>query len=55
MSAQGEKYKSASAMRKHEKTEGAKERKREYGNGPSRKAVKAGPAMSGKHCKTCKC
>ena len=31
MSAKGEKYKSMAAMKKHEKSEGAKERKMEYG------------------------
>jgi hypothetical protein len=31
MSAKGEKYKSKKAMMKHEKSEGAKERKMEYG------------------------
>ena len=31
MSAKGEKYKSPSAMKKHEKSEGSKERKMEYG------------------------
>jgi len=31
MSAKGEKYKSKSAMKKHEKTEGKKERMMEYG------------------------
>lgn len=32
MSAKGEKYKSKAAEKKHEKTEGPKERKREYGS-----------------------
>ena len=32
MSSKSEKYVSKSAMMKHEKTEGAKERKREYGS-----------------------
>ena len=32
MSAKGEKYKSKSAMMKHEKGEGAKERMKEYGS-----------------------
>ena len=31
MSAKGEKYKSMKAMKKHEKSEGAKERMMEYG------------------------
>ena len=31
MSVKGEKYSSKSAMKKHEKTEGAKERMKEYG------------------------
>ena len=31
MSVKGEKYKSKSAMKKHEKSEGAKERMMEYG------------------------
>ena len=31
MSAKGESYKSKGAMKKHEKSEGAKERKMEYG------------------------
>lgn len=31
MSVKGEKYKSMKAMKKHEKTESAKERKMEYG------------------------
>lgn len=40
MSAKGEKYKSKSAMMKHEKSEGAKERMKEYGakKAPVRKA-----------------
>lgn len=32
MSAKGEKYKSKSSMMKHEKMEGSKERKMEYGS-----------------------
>lgn len=36
MSVKGEKYKSKKAMKRHEKMEGAKERKMEYG----KKAVK---------------
>lgn len=32
MSVKGEKYKSMAAKKKHEKTEGAKERKMEYGS-----------------------
>ena len=32
MSVKGEKYKSASAMKKHEKTESAKDRAKEYGS-----------------------
>ena len=38
MSAKGEKYKSKAAKMKHEKSEGAKERKMEYG----KKAMKKG-------------
>jgi hypothetical protein len=39
MSAKGESYKSKSAMKKHEKGEGAKERMMEYGKkAPVRKA-----------------
>lgn len=39
MSAKGEKYKSKSSMMKHEKGEGMKERKMEYGKkAPVRKA-----------------
>ena len=38
MSVKGEKYKSKSAMKRHEKMEGAKERKMEYG----KKAMKKG-------------
>lgn len=40
MSAKGEMYKSKGAMKKHEKSEGAKERKMEYGSKASTK-----PAM----------
>ena len=39
MSAKGEKYKSASAMKKHEKSEGAKERMKEYGKAGMKKAA----------------
>jgi len=39
MSMKGEKYKSKSAKMKHEKTEGKKERKMEYGM-PKKKAKK---------------
>jgi len=40
MSAKGEKYKSGSAMRRHEKGEGMKERKMEYGSkGASKKKM----------------
>lgn len=42
MSKKGESYKSKSAMKKHEKSEGAKERKMEYGS------AKAKPAKIGK-------
>jgi len=38
MSVKGEKYKSMAAKKKHEKMEGAKERKMEYG--PKKKAKK---------------
>jgi len=38
MSVKGEKYKSMSAMKRHEKGEGSKERMMEYG--PKKKAVK---------------
>lgn len=41
MSVKGEKYKSKKAMMKHEKSEGAKERKMEYGK-------KAKPKKKGK-------
>lgn len=37
MSVKGEKYKSKSQMRRHEKSEGAKERLKEYG--PKKKTV----------------
>lgn len=41
MSVKGEKYASKSAMMKHEKTEGKKERKMEYSNmAPGKKVVK---------------
>ena len=43
MSAKGEKYKSAGAMKKHEKSEGPKERKMEYG---AKGAKKAAPRKS---------
>lgn len=39
MSVKGEKYKSPMAMKKHEKMEGAKERKMEYGKKAVKKAV----------------
>lgn len=39
MSVKGEKYASKSAMKKHEKTEGAKERKMEYGKKTAKKPV----------------
>lgn len=39
MSAKGEKYKSKSAMMKHEKSEGAKERMKEYGKGGMKKSA----------------
>lgn len=39
MSVKGEKYKSKKAMMRHEKSEGAKERKMEYGKKPMKKAV----------------
>ena len=38
MSVKGEKYKSRKAMMRHEKTEGAKERKMEYGKKGMKKA-----------------
>lgn len=40
MSVKGEKYKSKSAMKKHEKTEGKKERMMEYGKKGKKKAGK---------------
>ena len=40
MSVKGEKYSSKSAMKKHEKSEGRKERKMEYG--PKKRSVKRG-------------
>ena len=40
MSAKGEKYKSKAAKAKHEKTEGAKERKMEYGKKSKKKGKK---------------
>ena len=40
MSAKGEKYKSKSAMKKHEGKEGSKERMMEYGKPAKKKAVK---------------
>ena len=40
MSAKGEKYKSMSAMKKHEGKEGANERMMEYGKPAKKKAVK---------------
>lgn len=40
MSVKGEKYKSAGAMKKHEKSEGSKERKMEYGKKSVKKSVK---------------
>ena len=40
MSAKGEKYKSAAMKKKHEKSEGAKERMMEYGMPAKKKAVK---------------
>ena len=40
MSAKGEKYKSMSGMKKHEKSEGSKERMMEYGKPAKKKAVK---------------
>lgn len=46
MSAKGEKYKSGSAMRKHEKGEGAKERMMEYGKKAGSK--KSTPKKKGK-------
>lgn len=45
MSAKGEKYKSAKAMKKHEKSEGPKERMMEYG---SKKTTKKKAAKKGK-------
>ena len=40
MSAKGEKYKSMKAMKRHEKMEGPKERKMEYGKKAVKKAAK---------------
>ena len=40
MSVKGEKYKSKSSMMKHEKTEGAKDRMKEYGKTGSMKKKK---------------
>lgn len=40
MSAKGEKYKSMAAKKKHEKTEGAKERMMEYGKKTKKTAKK---------------
>ena len=40
MSMKGEKYKSKAAKMRHEKMEGAKERKMEYGEKAAKKAVK---------------
>lgn len=47
MSAKSEKYKSKSQMRRHEITEGSKERKMEYGSAkhPGFKAVAANPRL----------
>lgn len=39
MSVKGEKYSSKKAMKKHEKMEGFKERKMEYGKKPMKKAA----------------
>lgn len=40
MSVKGEKYKSKKAMMKHEKSEGPKERKMEYGSKGAKKKAK---------------
>lgn len=40
MSVKGEKYKSAKAMAKHEKTEPASQRMKEYGKKSAKKSVK---------------
>ena len=40
MSVKGEKYASKKAMMKHEKTEGPKERMKEYGKGAVKKSAK---------------
>jgi hypothetical protein len=40
MSVKGEKYASAAAMKKHEGSEGAKERKKEYGKPAAKKVAK---------------
>lgn len=48
MSAKGEKYKSAGAMKKHEKMEGKKERMMEYG---AKKAVAKRAAVRKKKMK----
>ncbi len=47
MSAKGEKYKSKSAKMRHEKSEGMKERKMEYGSAKAKKKM-AGKKKMGK-------
>lgn len=47
MSMKGEKYSSRSAKMRHEKSEGAKERMKEYGKKPKMKAAKK-PMRKGK-------
>ena len=51
MSVKGEKYASMAAKKKHEKTEGKKERKMEYGA----KAAAGKCKKCGKSKKACKC
>ena len=46
MSMKGEKYSSRSAKMRHEKSEGMKERMKEYGRKPAKKAAK--PMRKGK-------
>lgn len=44
MSAKGEKYSSPKAMKKHESTEGKKDRMKEYGKAAAKKAPAKAPA-----------
>ena len=48
MSAKGEKYKSKAAKMRHEKSEGMKERKMEYGSAKGGKKKMAGKKKMGK-------